>query len=62
MLEEINYLHAKFHINILKNKKVISFRTLDTLAEKEKKKEKNEYNRVVTTLKRSFSMESMSRQ
>ena len=49
MLEGMNYLHAKFQINIFRNKKV--FRTLDTL---EKRKEKNsEYNRVViTTLKK----------
>ena len=52
MLEGINYLHSKFQINILKNKKV-TFRTLATLAEKKKEKKRNsEYNRVViTTLK-----------
>ena len=48
MLEEINYLYAKFQIKILKNKKVIKLLDLDTFAEKET----SEYNRVdVTTLK-----------
>ena len=57
MLEGINYLHAKFQINILKNKKVIKLLELWTLwlkkEKKRKKKKKNsEYNRVViTTLK-----------
>ena len=51
MLEGINYLDAKFQINILKNKKVIL--TLCQLWLKKKKRKKNsEYNRVViTTLK-----------
>ena len=55
MLEGINYLHAKFQINILKNKKVIKLLELWTLWLKKKKKEKkenSEYKRVViTTLK-----------
>ena len=54
MLEGINYRHAKFQINILKNKKIIKLLELWTLWLKKKKKEKNsEYKRVViTTLKR----------
>ena len=43
MLEGINYLHAKFQINILKNKKVIKLLELWTLwlkKEKEKRKRK----------------------
>ena len=56
MLEGMNYLHAKFQINIFGNKKVIKLLELWTLWRKKKrkkKKEKNsEYNRVViTTLK-----------
>ena len=54
MLEGINYLHAKFQIIILKNRKVIELLELWTLWLKKKKKEKNsEFKRVViTTLKR----------
>ena len=38
MLEGINYLHAKFQINILKKQKVIkTFRTLNTLEKKRNK-------------------------
>ena len=53
MLEGINYLHAKFQINILNNKKVIKLLELWTLwLKKEKKGENSEYKRVViTTLK-----------
>ena len=36
MLEGIIYLHAKFQINIFKNKKNINFLELWTLAEKKK--------------------------
>ena len=47
MLEGINYLHAKFQINILKNKKVIkTFRTLATLAD-EKKRNKIQRSKVL---------------
>ena len=57
MLDGINYLHAKFQINILKNKKVIKLLELWTLRlkkRKRRKKENREYNRVViTTLKNS---------
>ena len=36
----LNYLHAKFQINILENKKTYqTFRTLETLAGKKGKKE-----------------------
>ena len=49
MLEGINYLHAKYQINILKNKKVIKFLELWTLWLK-KRKENGEYNRVVFTI------------
>ena len=43
MLEGINYLHAKFQINILKNKKVIKLLELWTLwLKKKEKKEKKE--------------------
>ena len=53
MLEGINYLHAKFQINILKNKKVIELLELWTLWLKKKEKENSEYKRVViTTLKK----------
>ena len=52
MLDGINYLHAKFQIIILKNKKNIKLLELWTLWLK-KKKENSEYKRVViTTLKR----------
>ena len=50
MLEGMNYLHAKFQINILKNKKIIKLLELWTLWRKEKiRRENSEYNRVVTT-------------
>ena len=58
MLDGINYLHAKFQIIILKNKKNIKLLELWTLwlkkkGEKRRKKENSEYKRVViTTLKR----------
>ena len=53
MQEGINYLHAKFQINILKDKKVIKLLELWTLwLKKRRKGENSEYNRVViTTLK-----------
>ena len=59
MLEGINYLHAKFQINILKNKKVIKLLQLWTLwlkkKKKKKKKENSKYKRVViTTLKKQL--------
>ena len=38
MLEGMNYLHAKFQINILKNKKIIKLLELWTLWRKEKKR------------------------
>ena len=55
MQEGKNYLHAKFQINILKTKKVIKLLELWTLImKKEKKRENNEFKRVViTTLKTS---------
>ena len=41
MLEGINYLHAKFQINILKKQKsYYTIRTLATLAEKKRKERK----------------------
>ena len=40
MLEGINYLHAKFQINILKNKKIIKLLELWTLWLKKKEKKK----------------------
>ena len=45
MLEGINYPHAKFQINILRNKKVIKLLELWTLwlKRKEKRKENSEY-------------------
>ena len=58
MLEGISYLHAKFQINILRNKKVIKLLELWTLwlkkrKEKKRKEKNSKYNRVVfTTLKR----------
>ena len=57
MLEGINYLHEKFQINILKNKKIIKLLELWTLwLKKEKKKEKNsEYKRVVITTLKIYS-------
>ena len=39
MLEGINYLHAKFKIDILKNKKVIKLKELVTTLNKKKEKE-----------------------
>ena len=62
----MNYLHAKFQINILKNKKVIKLLELWTLWKKEKNSEYNrvghnskknsEYKRVViSTLKRKIA-------
>ena len=48
----MNYLNAKFQINILKNKKVIKLLELWTLWLKKRKKN-SKYNRVViTTLKK----------
>ena len=38
MLEGINYLNAKFQINILKNKKVIKLKELVTTLNKKRKK------------------------
>ena len=54
MLVGMNYLHAKYQINIFRNKKVIKLLELWTLwKRKEKKRENSEYNRVViTTLKK----------
>ena len=53
MLEGMNYLHAKFQINIFRNKKVIKLLELWTLWKRKEKKQNSEYNRVViTTLKR----------
>ena len=53
MLDGINYLHAKFQIIILKNKKNIKLLELWTLWKRKEKRENSEYNRVViTTLKR----------
>ena len=40
MLEGINYLHAKFQINIFRNKKVIKLLELWTLWRKKKKEKK----------------------
>ena len=51
MLEGMNYLHAKFQINIFRNKKVIKLLELWTLWLK--RKEKRKFKRVViTTLKK----------
>ena len=47
MLEGMNYLHAKFQINIFKNKKVIKLLELWQLWLK-KRKENSEYKSVVT--------------
>ena len=56
MLEGMNYLHAKFQINIFRNKKVIKLLELLTLwlkKKKKKRKKNSEYNRVViTTIKK----------
>ena len=60
MLEGINYLHAKFQINILKNEKIIKLLESWTFWLK-KRKEKSEYNRIViTTLKIANSKELLS--
>ena len=40
MLEGINYLHAKFQINIFRNKKVIKLLELWTLWKRKKRKKK----------------------
>ena len=56
MPEGMNYLHAKFQINILKNKKVIKLLELWTLWKRKKRKENSKYKRVViTTLKRRIA-------
>ena len=44
MLEGINYLHAKFQINILKNKKVIKLLELWQLWQRKRKGKNSEYN------------------
>ena len=49
----INYLHAKFQINILRNKKVINHLELWTL-----KKENSKYNRFVITSKNTTVVEN----
>ena len=46
MLEGINYLHAKFQINIFRNKKVIKLLELWTLWRKKKRKEKRIANTI----------------
>ena len=48
----MNYLHAKFQINILRNKKVIKLLELWTLWLKRKKKKQRIQQVVITTLKR----------
>ena len=53
----MNYLNAKFQINILKNKKVIKLLELWTLWLKKRRKKKGEnskYNRVVITTLKSY--------
>jgi len=42
MIEGMNYLHAKFQINIFRNKKVIKLLELWTLWKKEKRKKRKE--------------------
>ena len=54
---EINYFHAKFHINILKNKEDIKLLELSQLwlMKKKKRKKNGEYNSVIiTTLKKEY--------
>ena len=46
----INYLHAKFQINILRNKKIIILLEIWTLWLKKKKRENSEYNRLLSQL------------
>ena len=47
MLEEMNYLHAKFQINILENKKVIKLLEPWQLWLKKRKEKNSEIKRVV---------------
>ena len=50
MLEGMNYHHAKFQINIFRNKKVVKLLELWTLWLKKKKRKENiEFKRVVIT-------------
>ena len=56
MLEGISYLHAKFQINILKNKKVIKLLELWTLWLKKKEKKR----KIITTLKIAITKELLS--
>ena len=56
MLEGISYLHAKFQINILRNKKVIKLLELWTLWLKKKEKKR----KIITTLKIANTKELLS--
>ena len=46
MLEGMNYFHAKFQINIFRNKKVIKLLELWTLWKKEKREKKRVANTI----------------
>ena len=50
MLEGMNYLHAKFQINIFRNKKVIKLLELWTLAEKKKEKKEKRKEKIANTI------------
>ena len=58
MLEGISYLHAKFQINILRNKKVIKLLELWTLWLKKKGEKNSKYKRVVITTLNTLLMET----
>jgi len=49
ILEGINYLNAKFQINILKNKKVIKLLELWTLWLKKRKEKKRKEKKIANT-------------
>ena len=68
------YLHAKYQINIFRNKKVIKLLELWTLWKRKKRKENSKYKRVVitknseynrvvnTTLKRETNIKTLEHQ
>ena len=60
MLEGMKYLHAKFQINILENKKKFKLLELWTLLEK-KEKENSEYKKVVITSLKIHKLVTMVR-
>ena len=58
MLEGMNYLHAKFQINIFRNKKVIKLLELWTLWKKKRKKKKKKIANTIGCYHNSKKIES----